>query len=501
MPSPLPVLVGAGQVTDRPADPREGREPLALMETAARAALDDAGPGAAILAAVDTVAVVTNVFHDYLDTATMLADRLGCRPGRRLLTTWGGNTPISLLAHLCDEIAAGRSEVALIAGGEAFHTMRALGKAGIPAPWTPPADAPAPRWGDGRPGTSDLEARHGAREATVTYALVENAHRAARGLSLDAHRAELGAYGAACTRVAAANPHAWFPIARDAEALTTVAADNRMVAFPYPKRLNAILEVNQGAALLVAGADAARRLGVARDRFVYPRAGVDVTEHWFLTEREDYATLPGLRRAGAALLETAGTPIDAIRHLDLYSCFPIAARLTADMLGIARGDARPLTVTGGLPWFGGAGNNYATHALAAMRERLLADGQDALGLVHALGWNLTKHALVVLATTPGPNGWARVPEAPLQAWVDARPRPTLVAEADGPATIEAYTVVHGRDGGPERGVVIGRLADASRFIAELPTDPAVLEALERAEGVGVAGRVRTAGGHNVFHPG
>ncbi|MCW5891499.1 MAG: acetyl-CoA acetyltransferase [bacterium] len=496
---PLPVLVGAGQVTDRPADPRAGLEPLALMEAAARAALADAGPAAALRDAVDTVAVVTNVFHDYLDTASMLAARLGCRPGRRLLSTWGGNTPISLLAHCCDEIAAGRSAIALIAGGEAFHTMRALGKAGIPSPWTPPADTPAPRWGDTRQGTSDLEARHGAREATVTYALVENAYRAARGLSLDAHRAELGAYAARCTRVAAENPHAWFPVARDAAALTAVTPVNRMVAFPYPKRLNAILEVNQGAALLVASEEAARRLGVARSGMVYPRAGVDVAEHWFLTERENYHTLPGLRRAGAALLAAADTSLDAIAHLDLYSCFPIAARLTADMLGLAPDADRPLTVTGGLPWFGGAGNDYATHALAAMRARLLADG-GGLGLVHALGWNLTKHALVVLGTTPAPYGWTRVASAPLQARIDARPRPALAPEADGRATVEAYTVVHGRDGGPERGVVIGRLHDQRRFIAELPCDTGLLADLERAEGVGVAGTVRCDRGHNVFAP-
>src|SRR5688572_18528503 len=101
-----PLIVGAGQVVDRPSDPREGREPLALMETAARAALDDAA-ATGILAAVDTLAVVTNVFHDYGDTATLLAERLGCMPARRLVTTWGGNTPQSLVNSLCDDIAAG----------------------------------------------------------------------------------------------------------------------------------------------------------------------------------------------------------------------------------------------------------------------------------------------------------------------------------------------------------------------------------------------------------
>src|SRR5262249_21118314 len=139
MTRPLPVLAGAGQITDHPADPREGLEPLALMEAAARRALDDGGIGGAASAAVDTVAVVTNVFHDYGDTARMLAARLGMHAARTILSGWGGNTPQSLLSHLCDEIAAGRSDCALLAGAEAFHTMRALGKAGVPSPWTPPS--------------------------------------------------------------------------------------------------------------------------------------------------------------------------------------------------------------------------------------------------------------------------------------------------------------------------------------------------------------------------
>ena len=133
MDRPLPVLLGAGQITDRPDDPRDGLEPLALMEAAARRACEDARAGRALLDAVDTVAVVTNVFHDYGDTARMLASRLGIRPARTILTTWGGNTPQSLLSHLCDGIAADRIRVALLAGGEAFQTMRALGKAGVPS--------------------------------------------------------------------------------------------------------------------------------------------------------------------------------------------------------------------------------------------------------------------------------------------------------------------------------------------------------------------------------
>ncbi len=497
MTRPLPVLVGAGQITDRPGDPRAGLEPLALMEAAARRAFDDAGMGGAAFVAVDTVAVVTNVFHDYGDTARMLAARLGLHPAHTILSTWGGNTPQSLLSHLCDEIAAGRSECALLAGGEAFQTMRALGKAGVPSPWTPPSARAVPRWGDARPGVTELEARHGAREAYVSFALFENAFRAARGQSLAAQRAELGAFGEHCARIAAENPHAWFRDAKDAATLTGVTPSNRMVAFPYPKYLNAIMEVNQGAALLVLSAAAARRLGVPEDRLVYPWAGVDVAELWFLSDRATFHELPGMRRAAQELLAAVALDLDQVRHLDLYGCFPIAPRLSAAMLGLDPATPRPLTVTGALPWFGGPGNDYATHAIAAMMARLRTE-RDAFGLVHALGWNFTKHALAVYAASPPPRGWQRLGGDALQAWVESQPRPVVATDPSGPGRLETYTVVHGRDGAPERGVAIGRLDDGRRFVAALPKDGALLEAFEDVEQVGRRGMLRTRDALSTF---
>jgi acetyl-CoA C-acetyltransferase len=497
-PTPRPALLGGGQLTDRPADPAEGLAPLALMAEAARRAADDAGGGPALLAALDTVAVVNVLSHDYGDPAGLLAERLGCRPARTLYTTIGGNTPQSLVTHLCDEIAAGRVGLALVAGAEAWRTARALGRAGRPRDWPHRAAAAAP-WGDARPGMSDLEVAHGIAFPTDAYPLYENAYRAARGRTLAEQRAELARLCDRFTRVAATNPHAWFRDAPRGEALATPSDDNRMIAFPYPKRMNAILDVNQGAALLLAGEAVARRLGVPSARWVYPWAGVDVTEHWFVQDRRDYHSLPGLERAGACLFEAAGVTIADVRHLDLYSCFPIAPRLAADMLGIPPDDPRPPTVTGGLPWFGGPGSNYATHAIAAMADRLRAE-PGSLGLVHALGWILTKHAVALYSTEPPPRGWRRAGGPALQAAVDALPRPEVVPEADGPGTIETYTVVHRRDGGVGRGIAIGRLADGRRFVARLPSDPALLEAMERAEQVGRAGTVRREAALNVFHP-
>jgi len=494
--TPVPALIGAGQVTDRPDDPTLGLEPLALMETAARRAADDAGGGEPLLCAVDTVAVVTNVFNDYGDTATMLGERLGCAAGPRILTTWGGNTPQTLLAHLCDAIAAGQSRVALLAGAEAFQTIRALGKIGKVPAWTA-ARPQVARFGDTRDGTSPLESAHGARQAYVTYALVENAFRAARGLSLAAHEAELGAYCARSAAIAATNPYAWFRDGKDAATITTVTPRNRMVAFPYPKLMNAIMEVNQGAALLVTSADEARRLGIAADRLVYPWSAADVTEVWHLTERPTLHGIPGMKAAGAAVLANVGLGIDEVTHLDLYSCFPIAARLSADALGLAPDTPRPLTVTGGLPWFGGPGNNYATHAIASVMEKLRGEPR-ATALVHALGWNFTKHAIGVYGAEPPPRGWQRVDTRAIEAAVDAEPRPALVPEPDGAATLETYTIVHGRDGAPNGGVAVGRLDDGRRFVALLPDDADTLAAAEGREQVGGRGRVRTVDGRARF---
>src|SRR3546814_14963988 len=75
----------------------------------------------------------------------------------------------------------------------------------------------------------------------------------------------------------------------------------------------------------------------------------------------------------------AGKAVAAINQFDLYSCFPCAVLLAAETLGIDW-HKTPCTVTGGLPFFGGAGNNYSMHAIATMAERLRASPGD-YGLV------------------------------------------------------------------------------------------------------------------------
>jgi acetyl-CoA C-acetyltransferase len=353
--------------------------------------------------------------------------------------------------------------------------------------------------GDTRDGTCAHELAHGFVLPTAIYPLFENAIRARRGWTVAEHRRRLGVLYGRFAAVAASNPHAWFREPRRPEEISDVGPENRMIAFPYPKRMNAIMEVDQAAAVVMTSVGRARELGIDPSRWVYLRGGADAHDHWLVSERVDYASSPAIAAAGRAALGAADVGIGDVGLFDLYSCFPSAVQIGRDMLGIAEDDRRPLTVTGGLAYFGGPGNDYSMHAIASMCDRL-RDAPGTVGLVTALGWYLTKHAIGVYATSPPSRPWTPVDGAALQRAVDAEPGPALVEAPHGAAAIETYTVLYDRDGAPVRGVVIGRLDDGRRFLANTPADRALLDGLVREEAIGRRGRVASDGETNRFDP-
>jgi len=287
--------------------------------------------------------------------------------------------------------------------------------------------------------------------------------------------------------VAAANPHAWSRRARTPEEIRTVGPTNRMVSFPYPKLMNANDRVDLGAALVVCSVAVARAAGVPEDRWVFPLSGADAHDHWFLSHRQDLRSSPALRLAARSALGNAGVGIGDVAHLDLYSCFPSAVQLAAAEIGVPLDDpGRPLTVTGGLGFAGGPGNNYVTHSIAAMAQRLRTD-PGALGLVTGLGWYATKHAVGLWSTTPPAAGFRH--DSPQEA-VDALPQRTPASDYEGSATIETYTVVHDREGAPERAILALSTGDGRRAWGTT-TDVDDMLGLEESEGCGRS--VRLAG--------
>ncbi len=496
-----PVIVGVGQYVNRSEDLDDAREPVEMMATVARAAEADAGLEG-LLARADSLQVVNILGWQYPDAPGMLADRLGARPTHTLYSAVGGETPQRLINDTAQAIAEGRAQVALLAGAEALHARRLARQQDRRLPW-PVRGMPKSIVGDTQPGFSEVEARHGATMPTRIYPLFENAIRAHLGLSVDAHRQRLGRLCARLAAVAADNPFAWFPQARTPEEITTVGPDNRMICFPYPKLMNAIIETDQAAAVIMTGSATARRLGIPQDRWVYLWGCGDAFDKWFISERLDYHSSPAIRLAAQRALGMAGIALDSIDGFDFYSCFPSAVQLALDALGLDPDDPRPLTVTGGLPYAGGPGNNYVMHSVAATVERL-RQAPDRFAMVTGLGWYATKHSVGIYSGRPPSGPWRRTDPAVDQAQVDAMESPLFVEAAEGPAVVETYTVAFDRDGRPEQGIVIGRLEQdtRARFFANTEPDPDLLWSMCRQEFVGHRGRVShdAATGKNAFSP-
>jgi acetyl-CoA C-acetyltransferase len=232
-----------------------------------------------------------------------------------------------------------------------------------------------------------------------------------------------------------------------------------MICDPYPRLLLARDQVNQGAAVLLMSVAAARRLGVPQEKWVYLRGHADLVEQKLLG-RVDVSTSPASIMAVREALSVAGTGLDDVATFDLYSCFPIPVFTVCDGMGLATDDARGLTLTGGLPFFGGPGNNYSMHGIAEtvseMRER---PGQ--FGLVGANGGIMSKYSVGVYSTEPAE--WVPDNSVALCDEVKRLPEVPVTIKADGPATIETYSVRY--DWPIRTGIIMGRLDDNSRFLA------------------------------------
>jgi len=516
-----PCLIGVGRRTWHPGDVgTDGApEPLTMWEEVARQSATDAGTasGSRILSSIESLQVVYCQSWEYDDPAELLAQRLGTHRAQRQYSGIGGSVPQTLLSAAASQILAGDQELTMVVGGEALATTRRFKKLGGRPQWSHRAT-------ERRPFPFDIpfhpaEVAHSIFEAYVTFAIFDSARRAHLRRSLDDHRRHLGQLMAPLTGIAAADPaHAWFPTQRDAAEISTVAKDNRMVAFPYTKLMMAIMDVDMAAAVLLASHAKADALGVPPERRVYLRGWGYARDPDYVAERRDLWRSPAMSVAGRTALACAGIGMDDVAYLDLYSCFPSSLLFAADALGLHTGDARSrprtLTVTGGLPYHGGPGSNYMTHSIATMAERLRSDA-GAFGLTSGVGMHMTKHAFGLWSTEPGPlappddSSVTRELAQEMDRVLDLEPdtgsdhgsgrrepkmssaKPIIgpggtvpiKATADGAAIVAAYTVLHQRDGTPSWAPAVCDLPDGSRCYARIE-DPGALGAAEEEELIG-----------------
>ncbi|HEY7135436.1 MAG TPA: acetyl-CoA synthetase [Acidimicrobiia bacterium] len=446
-----PCIIGVAQRTWHPDEvgPEGAPEPLVMWEEVATAAAADASARGDVIRSLDSAQIVYCQTWQYDDAVQRLTERIGAEPRTGHYSGIGGTTPQVLVNGQCEAILRGDVDLALVTGAEALATQRKYKQRGERPTYSfKPADKRPFPW---EAPFHPAEVAHDVFQAWLTFAIFDNARRGHLGVGLDEYRRQLGALLAPMTEVAAANPYAWFRIARSAEEIITADPGNRYVGYPYTKYMVSIMDVDMAAAVILASEEKADALGVPVERRVYPRGWCYATDPVYVAEHDEMWRSPAMSAASAEALRIAGVGVDDVAHLDLYSCFGSSVNFARDALGVRDGDPRGVTVTGGLPYQGGAGSDYMTHSIAQMAT-VLRDDPGSFGMTSGVGMHMTKHVYGVYSTTPGPVAAPARDE--VQAKLDAGGHVAIVAEHAGPATVAAYSVAHGRGGGPEWGVAV-----------------------------------------------
>lgn len=495
----MPVLVGVGQVTDHwdgTAGPEGAPSPKSLCVTASNIALTDAGVAAS---EIDTLAVV-RIFEDSVpgdrhphghntNLPGTIARDIGAKPARAIYAAVGGQSPQQLANEMAARIHAGEIECALVTGSEANKASKAARKHGVELDWADHDDLPFEDRGMGDRLLSRAEIKHGIIAPAYFYALFENAMAARDGQTRSARRAEMSDLFAKFAAVAASNPHSQFDTTSfDAGFLATPSKANYPFADPFLKWHIAQDAVNQAGAFLIMSEDKADALGVAADKRVYLLGSGEASDD-HLSERPVIDGSWAMQTAIGRALDQAGKSATEISAFDLYSCFPCAVFSSMAVLGIDhKTETRPLTLTGGLPFFGGPGNNYSMHGIVEMAAWLRAHQGEA-GLVLANGGWMTKEAVGVWSTTRPETFTPVEPYATPQSKVTLDPAPEQ-------GIVETYTVTYGKDG-PMSGIIFGRTEAGDRFIAAAAPE-AMPRLLEEESPVGLGVRVTTEDERNTF---
>jgi len=475
-----PVLVGAGQFTQqKKAIP--ALDPVGLMAVCSQSAMADAGVDPAL---IDTICVINIFSWVYDDPCGSLAEMIGAASAKKIYGPIGGNTPQMMVNRFAREIAAGKCKTVLITGAEAVYSLARAAKGHTVLDW--PKNDFIKALGDG-PVTFDALLRYGYEFEIAggetppslngvesaydiflpqyMYPIFETALRASSRRSPRQHREHMNRVCRYLSRIAAQNPYAWSkePLNGD---VASAGPDNRYIGYPYTKLMNANINVDQSAAVIMTSESAAIKLGIPRSQWVYPMGGADLSNIWHVSQRPCLHDSPAITEGARIALEQAGLTLDDIDIFDLYSCFPSAFEIARQALGISEDDGRDLSLTGGLPYFGGPGNNYSLHAIAEVVKRLRSS-PGLKAMVTANGWYNTKHSIGVYGCSAPANPWEERDDSSVQAGIDRLALPGPVERAEGEFTVEAYVIRHLHDGRPEGGTVIGTLPDGSRALADL----------------------------------
>jgi len=457
----IPVIVGAGEIVDRPKDIAQGKEPLALLEEALRRA--EADSGAKLLGEIDSLDVVNFLSWRYRDPEQLLAKRLGIAPAHCYYGPVGGESPIRYLHEAAQRIARGECSVAAVCGAEAQSSATKAERSGVTLPWTPFAhDVPEPK--RGAAFQKPLAVKLGVFRPITVYPLYETATSAHWGQTPREALAESGALWSTYARVASDNPNSWLKKRFAPDEITTPSPDNRLIAWPYTKLMVANPTVNMGAALLLTSLAKARGAGISEDRLIYPLGGAFAEEPRDYLLRDQFCESHPQNAVLKAAMDLAGGDGRHFDAIELYSCFPCVPKMARRTLGLGP-DVEP-TVTGGLTFFGAPLNTYMTHAACAMVRRLRNGAR--LGLLYGQGGFVTKHHALIVSRNPPREALSQDTSVQAEADRNKRAVPEFVTEAKGNGKVEAFTVIFRGNGEVEHGVAMLRTEADARTLARIP---------------------------------
>jgi acetyl-CoA C-acetyltransferase len=480
-----PVIIGVGQISDRPADDAQGLDSLGLIRAALAAAEHDVGTTCGRL---DWLGVVDQISFPDPDIHRHLASALPRCPTHITRTRdASGDGPVKLLNDAANAIGRGEVAIAAAVGAEALRTASKRSQVrpesnsiGARNSLLEAADALA----------SPLARQYGLLTPADVYPLYENATRSAWGQSLASAQAESAAIWSGFSRTAAANPYAWLRREVPAELIARPSTENRMISFPYTKLMVANASVNQGAAVIVASLAKARELGIAPERLVYVGAGAAAHEDPDFLRRESFTEPASLKTTIRRSLHFNGLDASQLNLVELYSCFPCIPKMARRELGWPLD--RSHSVYGGLTFGGGPIGNCMMHAIACMVDQLR--GRAGNGLIVANGGFATHSHSILLTTHPTrPNLFPQDYDVQAAAEAIRGSPPHLLDTYLGRGRIETYCVPYDRLGQPRFATIVGRTSENARFLAHVEKQNSrVLDFLTsgRCDPVGGQGQTR-----------
>lgn len=480
------VIAGWGQITQPKEQTENLLDPLGLMTAASQQAADIAG-SSDILKNINGVMVVRVMSRHIPEAARQLSDKIGASPRFTYVSGIGGNSPQSMINKAAGMIARGELDSVLIAGGETYYPRETDDVKGTDTLFKGLIGEHAR---DDMIGVTIDEMQHGIYLPLHGFPLFETALWAESGMDLNSYMEKnIGTLWSRFSQAASAHPNAWIKTTKSPREIVSADSVNRMIAFPYSKFLNPIITVDLGAAVILMGEEKSRQYRQPGGQPVYFLAGAYTQDRQqYIIEKSNFTQSPPIQEAVNRSLKRSTLSLDNINCFDIYSCFPCSVSMACRMIGLKNDEKRPLTLTGGLGFFGGPGNNYSLHAVATLVESI-SQGKATTGMITSLGWFFYKNAVGIYSATPKETTLSQYDLADEKDFLVGSNPVSIAKLVSGKGIIETYTIIYAKDGSPSYAVVYGKTDKWLRFIAQTPAEPDVFDALSTQNQVGRAVRL------------